>query len=159
MEKNRAFTLIESLIAIFLVAVGVAGAFILVNQTVSSGRNLTSRIIANYLVQEGMEIVRYVRDTNLVKGLNWSDGLDSCGAGCEADYTSISLPPFTGQKFKIESGFYKYSLVAGAETPFWRKITIGTAELPNKIEVLVEVFWLERNQTNETSAKEFLYKW
>jgi len=162
------FTIIEVITAIFVLAVGVVGVLTMISQTAAFTQVTSSRLTATYLAQEGIEIVKNIRDTNSLKihnGLisedHWTDGLieAGCDFGCEADYTSNFLSSFTTpQKLKIDGGFYKYSASPSIiETPFSRKIIITPdADI---LKVSVEVSWSERGRDHKVTAQENLYKW
>ena len=64
---KRGFTLVEVLVSIFIVTVGAGGAFSLVQKTLNFTTNAALQLEASYLAQEGIEIVRNIRDTNLLK--------------------------------------------------------------------------------------------
>ena len=161
--KNlKGFTLIEVITAIFIITIGAGGAITLINQTVGFTQETSSKLIASYLAQEGIEIVKNIRDSNFLKvyktGIgDWADGLMNCSSGCEGDYTSNNLSSCTDQKLKTdaEGTFYNYSLEK--DTPFSRKITI--TQEGNILKVLVEVFWNEKGRDYDFSAQENLYKW
>lgn len=80
---RRGFSLIEVLVAAFIITLGAGGAFALLQRTTSFTSNAAFQLEASYLAQEGMEIVRNIRDTNLLKvhkgvGGNWTNGLTGC---------------------------------------------------------------------------------
>lgn len=160
--KSKGFTIIEVLTAIFVITVGVGGAVILINQTISSIKTTSSKLVASYLAQEGIEIVKNIRDSNFLKiqktgSGNWTDGLTGCALGCEGDFASTTtLSSYLDRKLKIDGGFYKYS-DSGTETPFKRKITI--TQNGDILEVLVETSWQERGRSYNVITQENLYKW
>ena len=55
--SNKAFTLIEIVVAMFLLTVGTVGAFSLIQKTIAFTSIYSSQLQATYLVQEGMEII------------------------------------------------------------------------------------------------------
>ena len=73
---KKAFTLIEVLIAIFLITVGIAGAFDLIQRTVAFSAISSSRLEAVYLAQEGIEIIRNTRDSNWLAENPWDSGIE-----------------------------------------------------------------------------------
>ena len=75
MLNKNSFTLIETLVAISLLTVGTVGAFTLIQKTIAFTSVVSSQLQASYLSQEGIEIVRNIRDTNYLKGENWNEGL------------------------------------------------------------------------------------
>lgn len=174
-KKNteKGFTMMEVLAAISLITMGVLGIFTLVQQAISFLTVSSSRLVATYLAQEGVEIVRNIRDTNFLQihqGLisedQWTLGLDICGGGCEAEYDDQILSFYANRYLKlVGGGFYNYS--SGASTPFKRKITIfdmvdldsppdGIADI---MKVLVEVTWEERGRIHQVITQENLYNW
>lgn len=170
-KSGAGFTLLEVLIAIFLLTFGIGGAFILINQTMVSSQLTSSRLQASYLVQEGIEIVRNIRDSNFLKvhkgiaGADWLAGLTACAPGCEADFNDTNLVVFSDRYLKIGGGFFNYD--SGQESSFKRKITISDLTdlsdppdgLNDRIKVLVEVSWLERGRSHKVTAQELLYRW
>jgi len=170
---SKSFTLIEVLVATFVITLGVAGGLVVVSQTTAFTQITSSRLTATYLAQEGIEIVKNIRDTNFLlihRGLitedQWAQGLTVCGGGCEADYNDLILTPFASRYLNIDAGFYQYSGF-GVQTSFKRKITIFDLldlddppdEIPDQAKVLVEASWEERGRTHQVAAQENVYKW
>jgi len=159
--NNKGFTLLEVLAAIFLITIGVLGTLALVQKTIAFTQITSSQFVAAYLLQEGIEIVRNIRDSNFLKirqeieGVSWNDGLTGCSGGCEADYNDLTLTSYAGKFLKIDGGFYNYD--SGLDTIFKRKITITPDT--NVLEVVVEVSWQERGRWHKVMAQENLYKW
>jgi len=159
MPKNG-FTFLEVLAAILLMTLGVMGTLSLITQTTIFTQIASSRFIASYLVQEGIEIVKNIRDTNFLKihkgieGINWDTGLTGCSLGCEADYNDSALVS-ADRYLKIDGGFFNYDSVT--DTVFKRKITITPGT--DILKVSVEVSWQERGRTHKVTTQENLYKW
>jgi len=171
-SPKHGFTLLEVIIAIFILLVGVTAALVLITRTVSQISVSSSRLIAAYLTQEGIEIVRNIRDTNWLEGGAWDEGLvppdiDCLTTGCEADYiaTTVEDPHIDlsdnfkvyGDNFlKIDgSGFYNYT--SGTDTRFKRKITIVSGT--DTLTVTVETAWSEKGKDYTHTAQEVLYNW
>jgi len=159
--KHRGFTLLEVIIAISLVLVGTTATLLLITRTVRQIGIFPSQLIAAHLNQEGIEIVRNIRDTNFLQGGGWDEGLVppaiDCSAGCEADYTDTGVLDPTlasyglGRFLKIDaSGFYNYTI--GTNTKFKRKITIIPNGL-NILEVTVETTWIEKGTLKSHTRK------
>jgi hypothetical protein len=162
---NKGFTLMEAIVAIFVITTGLVGVLSLVSQTISSSTFSKDKLIAAYLAQEGIEIIRNIRDTNWLEGGTnpWDEGLTGCTGGCIADYTyseqlDPTLPAYTGQFLNIDSNSY-YSYSAGTPTKFQRKITIGAGPIADSMNVKVEVFWQEKGAPHKVEAQENLYNW
>ena len=52
--------MIESTIAIFLLIVGTVGAFTLIQKTITFTAISSSQLVASYLAQEGIEVIRNI---------------------------------------------------------------------------------------------------
>lgn len=137
-KKQKGFTIIELIISIFILSIAVVGVFGAFSMIVILTSDATNRLTATYLAQEGMEIIRNIRDSNWLNmdanpGMaSWDDYISSCeGSGCEVDFTttgSVSNPirPYTlsgNYLNKNVNGFYSYG--SGTATKFKRKITVS----------------------------------
>lgn len=184
-ESGAGFTIIELIITIFILSLAVVGVFGAFSIMVILTSNITDRLTAAYLAQEGVEIIRNIRDNNWLYmdenlGIGaWDDGLLPCkdGSSCRVDYTttgSDSSPVFPWQEnsyLKTDETNFFYSYRDGIKTKFRRKITITC--LPDNncltdyiMKVNVEIFWDEKPSIlNPTSApgsiqvEDTLYNW
>jgi len=161
---KQGFTLMEAIVAIFLLTVGIVGVLSLVTQTISSATFSKDKLIAAYLAQEGVEIVRNIRDTNWLQEWSWNNGL-TAGNEYQADYNDQNLFGFTGHPLNLETatGYYGYD-DPGNATKFTRKITISepaTASCPagGCLNIKVEVFWEEKGKLYNVPVQENLYNW
>ena len=154
-KRNKGFTLLEVILAIFVIMVGIAGTLGLIQQGISYTQLSSSRLTANYLAQEGIEIVRNIRDANWLKMSTWSDGIPS--GDWEADYKTQNLTrSYAGTPLNIDSnGFYSY--FSGSPTKFKRKITV--AKDTDILKISVQVEWQERGRDNQVTVQENLYNW
>lgn len=160
------FTIIELIISIFILSVAVVGIFSAFSVVTILTSDSSDRLAGTYLAQEGMEIVRNIRDTNWLSmgssspNATWVDGLD-CALGCEADYATDTgldgarvMTPWagTGNSLYINntSGFYGYDTNNASKTKFKRKIVITPISIEefggsdDVIEVTVQVSWDEK---------------
>ena len=163
--KNKGFSLIEIIVAIGVIISVFIGSIALISFTISSTRVARSKTMAIGLAQEGLEIVRNIRDNNWLnykrKVSNWRDGLSF--GDWRVQYNNPALISFVNAPLQINtSGFYGYNGIAGfsggTDTPFSRKITleyIGN----NQLKVISEVTWQERGINNSVKAETRLYNW
>jgi len=184
-NSQRGFTLIELIIAIFILSIGIVGIFGAYSAMVVATSDISNRFTATYLAQEGIEIVKNIRDTNWTNiakycsgqttcNYTWVDGLSSCANGCEADYTTngttsvMKTWPAGGYLLTDAiSGFYNYS--GGIQTKFKRKITINISG--DEMKVSVTVYWNKKASlispgglaaepnSGSVTAEEDLYNW
>ncbi|MDP4007156.1 MAG: prepilin-type N-terminal cleavage/methylation domain-containing protein [bacterium] len=160
-KSGGGFTLIEVLAAAFLMTMGAGAAFGLIQRTVAFTGNAVLQLQAAYLAQEGVEITRNIRDTNLLNmykgnGGEWTDSLTGCQSGCEADYTAGSLAVSQDRFLKYGSGLYNYT--TGENTLFKRSIVVLEPS-PEVLEVAVIVTWEERGREHQIKAATELYNW
>lgn len=152
----KGFTLLEVIVAIFILTVGTGAAFALIQQTLISTSLVEDRFIASYLIQEGMEIVKNLRDKAWLEDEIWDTYLPA--GDWQADYSSQTLNPFDpNNSLRIDSdGFYSYS--SGTSTKFQRKISISE-KTQDKMKVSAQVSWLERGKTHSLEALEYITNW
>jgi type II secretory pathway pseudopilin PulG len=167
--KKNSFTLLEVMIAITVLTLAVGGSFALVQQTLIAASSNQSKLIAHYLAQEGIEIVKNIRDSNwleqrITPTISWDEGLAE--GEWEADYDDEELTQYYngGNFLNIDAnGFYSYSL--GEETKFKRKIIISDKEdlngdeKPDKMKITIQVEFKERGRTHKIETIEYLYNW
>jgi len=176
----KGFTLLEVILAITVLTIAMGGSFALISQTIASVSTIQSKLTASYLAQEGIELVKNIRDNNWLKFQPWDQGLE--GGDCwEGDYQTGAYPgyssltscPFPYQYDNLrflgidENGFCGYSYFPGNETIFKRKITISDKEdlddppdgEIDRLKVSVEVIWKEKGKIQSIKAQEYLYNW
>ena len=144
--------------AITIISVGVLGVYNGMSFAISNTQKAREHFMSAYLAQEGIEIVKNMRDANWIVGSEWDEGL-VCANGCEADYNTASSTfssfPYTGRYLKIDSsGFYNYD--SGADTIYQRKITTVEPVSPTStLNIIVEVYF----KGVTTTVREDLRDW
>lgn len=177
MKKQRhpltGFTVLEVVLALFIVSVGAIGVFSLTLRTFSSAGSTNNKLVASYLAQEGIEIVRNIRDTNFLEirkdtpGVSWDDQIidpdgdfvNECATSCQADYNDTVLTGVSGSPNALlrdpATNIYGYD--SGAPTIYTRMITATTDA--DKIYVQAKVAWQEGGQPREVVAATELFNW
>jgi len=164
-NKSRGFTLVETILAIFVISVGVGGIFAFLGNTIRFTPGLDNQLVASYLAQEGVEIVRNIRDSNYIERsdggpASWDKDLDlGCpGNAYQADYndTAPVIVCFIDGKLNLVGGFYVHDL--GPSTLFQRKIIIDLTS-PYQLDITVEVTWEERGNTQTFAVETQLFDW
>ena len=162
---STGFTMIEIIITIAVLSVGIIGTYNAFYSIMNVADTMSYRLTAAYLAQEGIDIVKNIRDGSCVAGVAFNSGLTSCAGGCQADYkagTAVEqrpnqLQPYIGSFLKINSdGFYGYDL--GTETKFKRAITINQVSL-DELQVDSEVFWNYNGKDYSVKSSGYLYNW
>lgn len=176
---TKGFTIVEALVAISILVIVISGGFVAVSNSLRNATLSKEQITAFFLAQEGMEAVRYQRDSNgLNSGSAWNEGLTTTGAPCLAprvcyvDATTLPDPTFVfcgndwGTCPVIENNssnhLYNYS---GDPTPFRREVRItpltGIPHIDdgNVLQVEVRVGWQHNNEDKEFVTSGLLYNW
>ncbi len=158
-KLKNGFTLLETLIAVFVILIGVLGVYAAVQYPLFVSSYSRSRLTALYLAQEGIEIVKNIRDENFLNNADWKFGLQPDGE-YEADYNDEALFSYNGNFLKINNGFYQYGS-SGADTNFKRKITLSSesdSSGSNYLKVSVLVEWYKGgSKAGEVEVEDRLY--
>jgi prepilin-type N-terminal cleavage/methylation domain-containing protein len=163
-RSKKGFTLVEVLVAILLLFIVISASTALVTKALSSTQSTKSKFIASYLAQEGLELVRNIRDSNWVESqtdpaIPWDEELSA--GDWEIDYQSQNMFSYSDRKLNINSsGFYNYN--SGTQTAFTRKISIQKIDDAGNeyhLRVTSQVGWSLRGINYNLLAIEDLYNW
>ena len=162
------FTLIETIVAIFIISISLAGPLNFINTSLSAIRYASDQTTAFYLGQEAMEYVKNAVDTNILKGADsnkWIDNNASCSGcvdlgvclhgigGCRLDAqgASITVTNIGGSPppIKYDNGVYRYS--SGTDTSFYRRIYIEKrgSGVSQEANIFVEMKWTPRGSSSQ----------
>lgn len=158
---NSGFSLIEILIAIFLIGVAFVGVVAFFNSSLQSHFDAQSELIAAGLAQEGSELIRNLRDYHsLNDDTPWSDLKSDLPSCTRIDYRSLTTHVCDNSLEEDvcldADGRYKQCEVAGTGVGMKRSIEI-TLENDGEVEylnVLSKVTWNDRT----TEATDRLYE-
>jgi hypothetical protein len=162
-NNSTGLTLIETLVAISVLMIGLAGALTLAQQSLSSAAHAKDQIVAYYLAQEGMELVRNKRDQNFVNGGDWLSGLQPCldSSGCLIDSFDLDIFNCTGVCSLLRhdqyTGMYGYN-TGWAETTFRRTIKMSDVSQEEKL-VTVTIDWQTGRANKSFEVSEVLKMW
>ena len=163
--KKNAFTIIELMIALFILSIGMSGSFILLRNISVASSISSSRLTATFLAREGVEVIRNIRDYTWVKGApDWDESiLEKTDTRLQYDSEEFPDIRFSGSCYLApnpSSGFFECQ----SSGKFKRTITVEKEDLdgdsePDKMHIVSKVEWNERNQHFEVYAVEDLYNW
>lgn len=169
-KARKGFTLVEVLIAVSILIIGILSGFILVTKALYNVEAIKDRLTASFLAQEGIELVRQIRDSNFLRILNdgesidWRDGLEDGTYIIESkvdSQESIKLRPVAEDEkhfllYNDALRIYNYSI--GEPTTFDRKIKITTI---NDDEIRVESImqWTTKRINFDLFVEDHLYNW
>ncbi len=178
----KAFTLVETLVAISIITIAITGPFQVVQSVLQSSYIARDELIATGLGQEGMEYVRAIRDGNALYnnhhngGRTWLQGLDTSSTpDCYTNACVVDVGQQTAQScgavtcaatlwplYLASNGLYNQGVGAGAAgtgtvTRFTRQIRL-TSISATETRVTVTVSWTYRG-THQIVLIEDLHDW
>lgn len=182
-QRQDGFTLVETMVAVFILSFSIAVFMNVVASGFFSARYARNEIVANFLLQEAVDYVRNDRDTRIIlytstepldNWITFISSYDMCTTatnGCYLDVntgvkTKCSLagqdtncPPFYFHENSDEI-FYDYDSTDGALTNFRRQLLVYVNP-NNSDEIFVEAYvsWENGNSTKTRSLKTSLLMW
>jgi prepilin-type N-terminal cleavage/methylation domain len=169
---HKGFTLVETLVAISILMISIAGPYYSVYKAVQTTYIARDKLIATALAQEGIEYVRNVRDSNYLYNVanpgaqvDWLNGLTPCtgsGVTCRVDTTKGTItPPVTCNGACVPlniSSADVYTYDPGNPSRYTRSVNITAVDTKESI-VTVTVTWVNSHMTNSIVVTEHLYNW
>jgi prepilin-type N-terminal cleavage/methylation domain-containing protein len=156
-RDEKGFTLIEALVTLILLSIAMIPMLAFATFAVNTAAIIRDNMIAANLNQEGLEVVRSIRDANWFNNRAFDNGL--ADGAYRVEYNSDSLlgladnPPLT-----ILNGVYSYN-GGGTPTIFRRTITITKINAAEIRAVATVVRTTRGNSTKSVSAESHLFNW
>ena len=165
-----AFTLVEALIAMSILIIGIISSFILVTRALYNTSIIQDRLTASFLAQEGLELVREIRDSNYINRINngtgnWNDGLQSGTYRISFENGNILIKTITNPSeatlyFHDDTGLFDYNSVGGVLTSFNRQIQIDPIlGSDHELRITVTVSWQTKGIGYKLQAEDHLFDW
>lgn len=168
-EKNnqKGFGIIESIVSIYIITMGLLGLMSLIEQSLKVQRLNKNAIISSELAQEGLELVRNIRDDNWKNEADWRKDISGSFI---IDYRAIndrgliyplgSTTSLASKLYLHENGFYDHdSSLNAAPTIFSRFIETSQISNEDGLNVVCHVKWADGARENEYSVATKLYNW
>jgi prepilin-type N-terminal cleavage/methylation domain-containing protein len=181
-NKESGFTLVETLVAVAIFATSIAGLISITARGINDNVFVKNKLIAGYLAQEGVELVRNMRDTAVLPENNipWQiflqdennwvgncyddlPGINACYI--DGSISELSALPCdengTCPKLRFDSQTSRYTYSVITDSNFTRTITIRPIENGNNEEVIVNsiVEWTQGSNTHQVSYQYNLFNW
>ncbi len=162
--NQKGFTIVESLIALVILSLALSPMLVVVTMSSRIATSVKNNLAAAMLAQEGMEVVRAIRDTNWLNGRSFNVGLNENTIGSTRDglvqYNTVSdlLAYDTNARLNLDATSGIYSYADATPTIFSRKISItrvGAVEL----KIVSEVIWNEQSRSKIISVEGHLFDW
>jgi len=137
-NKNaKGFSMLEAVVSVFVLSFGIVGVMSLFVSSLKTSIDSRDTIIATELVQEGLELVRNIRDINVASG---GDGVAGVTAGttCSISYNNALACPGLTYTLNYSGTFYTYT--GGSATKFQRRIETDKS-VAGQVKVTSTVTW------------------
>jgi len=165
--SEKGFSILEVVIAIFIITMGLVGVLSLVIQNLQVKYINKNGIIASMLAQEGVELVRSRRDGNWENGLDFKQGIIGDGTYAIDAENIIDVDggiDNANARLKYNSGGYYCHgawISEGAcnqgNSPFFRLITVTDNGV--YLDVQARVRFKKGNNSYDYVAETRLYNW
>jgi len=171
-KASSGTTIIEAVIAIFIITVGILGGLGLALQATAKAGYSKEETVAANLAREGIEIVRNMRDSNWLNSLSWDQGLSGgaaekggilnfSSANNQWTLTHLADPAEAlnneTSRLYLKDGFYSTD-ATGVKTLLKRVIKITSISADEKkIEAVVRIEF--KNLTKDMVVEDRLYNW
>lgn len=173
---ERGFTIIETLVALSIFTFSILGLIVITSRGIADTNYTKNKLIAAYLAQEGIEMVRNMRDSGALGGNMLTDTTGGALSGCHVSGTqtgcnidaatlavetcSLALRSCGSLRYDSASGLYVMGSANPTlpETPFSRLITI-TDTSAFEAEITATVSWNQGATPRSVSTTETLFDW
>ena len=185
LKYKKGFTLIESLVAIFILTISVTALLGVVSQSVFNSSYAKNKVVAVSLAQEGIELVRNIQDTKLLQATQGQypdfetfiqmefQPCSTTGGLCTIDPETLNISPCPSDGnngpecslLYLDNGYYNYDSTNGTPTVFRRSISITSTPFSilnqdeNSGRVVVTVSWIQGSVPREVSYDMELFMW
>lgn len=171
--QTKGFTLLEMLFAVIIFSFALISLMGIASKGVIATTTARDQLTAQYLAEEGLEVVRNLRDSNFLgfsSDTPWLTNIDQCSetSPCYVEYSTVSGQPTLalcsgecGPLSEVDGVFRPSgSGVSGTITPFSREIYVVDDGLPpNQRKVVATVRWNQKTLKRSFSVSTYISDW
>lgn len=167
LATTKGFTLIETLVAISVLLISLAGPLSIAAQALQSAYYARDQVTAFYLAQEGIEYVRVYRDQNYLTDPSgdWLQGIRDCvgtDALCTIDFPNFDHTVCAGEcdPLLLSSTEKLFNTEDGEETIFTRIVRlVPVANNPNEMIIESTITWRSAGINRSFRLTERIFDW
>jgi type II secretory pathway pseudopilin PulG len=172
-NNHKGFTLIETLFAVLLFSASLVSLMAIAGRGIAAANSAREQTTAHYLAQEGLEVVRNIRDSNFMNQ-GWDTGFSQCTQNnpCHVEYTQTSIPtlelcqtdPVNGCQVGINNDAF-VNEGEGSPSGYLRKIYVIPGGIdPNtqtitEYQVVSKISWKSKTVDRAVTLETLLKKW
>lgn len=172
LKRQRGIGILEVVVAVYFLTFGILGLASLMLKSLQANKVTFNMMTASQLAQEGVEIVRQVRDNNWKTGANWKTGtaamsatdivqdgayrVDYASAINDAGYDVDTVDDAAARLYIDASGRYQHA-VSAVTTPYNRIIQVQ--DNGGNVRVTATVRWRDGTGTHDYVSETILYDW
>lgn len=166
-NNQRGFTIIESLVAFTILTLALSPMLLVVTTSSRIASSIKNNLAASMLAQEGIEVVRAIRDTNWLNSRAFYVGLNDESIGTtnsgRVQYNTIDelLPEDAGAKLYLNSvsGLYSYDNDPSSSPSFFYRSIYITKVSDVELKIVSEITWREPARPRVISVESRLFDW
>lgn len=157
MKKFKAFTLVEVVIAITVISVTMVAVYGLIISVMNANQRNLHNLQASYLAAEGLEVFRFMRDSNWLGNYSWDTDFHLyVNSQIEADWSK------TVYLYETEiNPYWSFGMIDNAAVGeiYFREFLIEKTDTEKTIQVTCTVSWDERGIAKTYALSTFLSDW
>ncbi|HRH26476.1 MAG TPA: prepilin-type N-terminal cleavage/methylation domain-containing protein [Candidatus Paceibacterota bacterium] len=166
-NTHKGFTLIETLVAIFIISIAIVATMSSAQRALQTSYYARDQVVGFFLADEAMEIVQNIRDSNFKSGNHWLTGIIATDAAVNSesvfctDITTNSRQlklvgtagcPVDGRLYQTSAGKYTNVSTGNNITIFKRQLSVKRIS-EQEIQITVSLKW----KTGSMAEREFKF--
>lgn len=162
---HAGFTLLEMLFAVVIFSFALVSLMLIAGKGVIATASAKDQLTAQYLAEEGAEVVRNVRDGNFLNQDDWLTGIDDCKAvsPCDVSYGNGSSLELIGGSsrplFASDTGYFRGDGTISGVQKFSRAIYLEDAGIGDQKIIVVKITWKQRSVDREFEFRTYISNW
>lgn len=165
-QNNRGLTIVEALVTLVILSFGLIPAISILSSSTKLSSLIENNLIAAHLAEEGVEIIRSLRDENWLNSISHSNGLVGNWRVEWNTNSTTNLPVAVGTNptlnFDTSTGVYTYSNCGSCiGTGFKRSVTVVQTNNSCNCELVVvsRVEWPQHGTIKIQNVESHLFDW